>query len=39
MDTPAPIPLAIGTTKSPTPVTLDVIAVEEPPSIKTPSID
>ena len=39
MDTPAPIPLAIGTTISPTPVTLNVIAVEETPNNKTPSID
>ena len=39
MDTPAPIPLAMGTTTSPTPVTLHVIAVEETPINKTPSID
>ena len=39
MDTPAPIPLAMGTTTSPTPVTLNVIAVEETPNNKTPSID
>ena len=34
MDTPAPIPLAMGTTISPTAVTLDVIAVEETHNIK-----
>ena len=38
MDSPAPIPLAISTTISPTPVTLNVIAVEETPNNKTPSI-
>ena len=39
MGTPAPIPLAMGTTISPTPVTLNAIAVEETPNNKTPSID
>ena len=39
MDTTVPTPLAIGTTISPTPVTLYVIAVEETPNFKTPSID
>ena len=39
MDTPAPIPLAMGTTISPTPVTLNVLAVEETPNNKTQSID
>ena len=39
MDTPAPIPLAMGTTISPTPVTVNVIAVEETPNNKNPSID
>ena len=38
MDTPAPTPLAIGTTISPTPVTLKVIADEETPNSKTQSI-
>ena len=37
MDTP--IPLAMGTTKCPTPVTPNVIAVEETPNNKTHSID
>ena len=35
MHTPAPIPLAMGTTTSPTPVTLNVIHVEETPKNKT----
>ena len=39
MDTPVPIPLAMGTTICPTPVTLNVIAVEETPNHKTPSLD
>ena len=39
MDTPAPIPLAMGITISPTPVTRNVIAVEEIPNNKTPSKD
>ena len=39
MDTSAPIPLAMGTTISPNPGTLNVIAVEETPNTKTPSID
>ena len=39
MDNPAPIPLAIGTTISPTPVTLNVIAVEETSNNKNPAID
>ena len=37
--TPAPIPLAMGTITSPTPVTFNVIHVEETPNTKTPSID
>ena len=39
MDTSAPTPLAMGTTTSPTPVTFNVIAIEETPNNKTPSID
>ena len=39
MDTPAPIPLAIGTTISPTSVIDNVIAVEETPNTKTASKD
>ena len=39
MDTPAPIPLAIGTTTSPTPVTLNVTHVDDTASSETPSID
>ena len=39
MDNPAPIPLAYGTTISPTLVTINVIAVEETPNNKTPAID
>ena len=39
MDTPAPIPLAIGTTISPTPVINNVMAVEETPNKKAPSTD
>ena len=39
MDTPAPIPLAMGITISPTPVTLNVIALELTPNNKTPSKD
>ena len=37
MHTPAPIPLVMGTTISPTPVTLNVIHVEEKPNNETPS--
>ena len=36
MDIPAPRPLAMGTTTSPTPVTLNVIHVEETSNNKTP---
>ena len=36
---PAPIPLAMGTTTSPTPVTLSVIHVDDTAKIKTPSAD
>ena len=36
---PAPMPLAIGTLTSPTPVTLNVIHVEETPNTRTESFD
>ena len=39
MDTPAPIPLAMGVTISPTPETLYVIAVEETPNNETLLLD
>ena len=39
MHTPAPIPLAMGTTTCPTPVTLNKILVEETADTKTPSVD
>ena len=39
MDTPAPIPIVMGTTTSPTSVTLNVILVEETPNNEILSID